>query len=569
MHWLLDTANTLGLLLLIGGPVYRALANGAWGEAAVGEILARRVFIVMAFGLIVFLATSLLAISDQNPMFTHTLLASVFFMACFIAEQPNFGALRALAVFSGAGLLLVQVQVSHAAAEPGFLPLVAVAMHWLAAATWGGAALHIALQPWRQFANSAANGSLRRLLARYALLSLVAVALLALSGGLLAFVHIHNADAMSTSVYGSAFRAKSLVVAVLLFTLTINLLGTRRAPGATPAEPKARPGLRRSISVEALVVAAAVAATGVLAVSTPPALAPFLNPQTWIVGEQPAALAVALQPVAGRVSRVRFEIASAQGSETLSDSARVHLSMLTDSGDAGVHEVEALPIGQATFLAETVLARPGQWRLELIIDMPDGASRRVQETVSLPGPPLESDMRAALHLTTIAYSSANVITFVTGLLLFSVALWSARLCLRRAAPGWLMPFGFVSALVGGFLVLSVMFVKTYPSSFWPNPQPYTAPVIRDGDALYREHCADCHGLAGRGDGPWAVANRGSIPDLTAPHMDTHTDGEMYWWNRYGIPSLAMPALGDELDDDENWKIINFVRSLRHGMPPEN
>ena len=52
-------------------------------------------------------------------------------------------------------------------------------------------------------------------------------------------------------------------------------------------------------------------------------------------------------------------------------------------------------------------------------------------------------------------------------------------------------------------------------------------------------------------------------------MDTHTDGEMYWWNRYGIPSLMMPALGDELGDDDNWKIINFVRSLRHGMPPEN
>jgi len=31
----------------------------------------------------------------------------------------------------------------------------------------------------------------------------------------------------------------------------------------------------------------------------------------------------------------------------------------------------------------------------------------------------------------------------------------------------------------------------------------------------------------------------------------------------------MPALGDELGDDDNWKIINFVRSLRHGMPPEN
>ena len=100
LHWLIDTANTIGLLLLIGGPVYRALANEAWGDPALGERLARRAFTLMAFGLVLFLSTSLLTISDRNPMFTHTLLASVFFVACFISEQPNFGAVRALAVQS-------------------------------------------------------------------------------------------------------------------------------------------------------------------------------------------------------------------------------------------------------------------------------------------------------------------------------------------------------------------------------------------------------------------------------------------------------------------------------------
>lgn len=568
MLWLTDTVNTLGLLLLLGGPVYRLLSAPAWSDPATAETLGRRVFIVMAAGLGLFLVTSLMTISARNPVFTHTLLASVFFVAWLIAEQPNFGVVRILAACSGIGLLAIQVQASHAFGEPGVIAMAGSALHWLAAAAWGGAALHIALQP-RPAVVTAEPGrfcdSLRR---RWAWFSLVALGALAVSGGLLGYIHIHNVDALNTSTYGTAYKLKLLVAAALLLTLSRHLFVSVAAKH--DASPDTAPAhVRRVAAVEALVVVALAAASGVLASTTPPSLGPFLNPQTWVIGDAPGDVRLALQPVAGRSSQVRFEISAAENAPPLPDSARVRLTMVTATGDAGQRDIEALPIGQSTFYAEAVLARPGDWIIELAIDLPDGTSRDIQDNVHLPGPPLQSDMVPTLYLATIGYTPANVLTFVTGLLLLGTAAWSVRLALRRAAPAWLMPLGFVSALGGGFLVLSVMFVKTYPSSFWPNPQPYTANVIREGDMLYREHCAECHGLAGKGDGPWAVATRGSIPDLTAPHMDTHTDGEMYWWNRYGIPSLDMPALGERIGDDENWKIINFVRSLRHGMPPEN
>ena len=131
----------------------------------------------------------------------------------------------------------------------------------------------------------------------------------------------------------------------------------------------------------------------------------------------------------------------------------------------------------------------------------------------------------------------------------------------------MMPAGLANMMLGGFLVLSVTFVKTYPSSFWVNPQPFTTEVVQHGETLYRAHCADCHGVTGRGDGPWAIEDRGSIPDLSSPHMDSHTDGEIFWWIKYGIPSLDMPALGGELSSDDNWAVINFLRSLRHEIPP--
>jgi len=42
------------------------------------------------------------------------------------------------------------------------------------------------------------------------------------------------------------------------------------------------------------------------------------------------------------------------------------------------------------------------------------------------------------------------------------------------------------------------------------------PVIRpvDGASIFRNYCAACHGLDGRGNGPVSKALKGAVPDLT-------------------------------------------------------
>lgn len=40
------------------------------------------------------------------------------------------------------------------------------------------------------------------------------------------------------------------------------------------------------------------------------------------------------------------------------------------------------------------------------------------------------------------------------------------------------------------------------------------PVARSGPVLYRQYCASCHGISGRGDGPVAKSLRVEVPDLT-------------------------------------------------------
>ncbi len=44
------------------------------------------------------------------------------------------------------------------------------------------------------------------------------------------------------------------------------------------------------------------------------------------------------------------------------------------------------------------------------------------------------------------------------------------------------------------------------------PVPYSKP--ESGAAMYKDYCAACHGLTGKGDGPAAVALKSPVPDLT-------------------------------------------------------
>jgi mono/diheme cytochrome c family protein len=129
-----------------------------------------------------------------------------------------------------------------------------------------------------------------------------------------------------------------------------------------------------------------------------------------------------------------------------------------------------------------------------------------------------------------------------------------------------MPVSMANVALGAYLMLSIIFVRTYPTAFWTNPEPYTAQVIERGAVIYSAACAKCHGVFGKGDGPWAIENRGSIPALDGPHLDVHTDGDIFWWITHGIPSLDKPAQDVELTENERWAVINYTRSLRHGIP---
>ncbi|PON19491.1 hypothetical protein C2W62_02445 [Candidatus Entotheonella serta] len=119
---------------------------------------------------------------------------------------------------------------------------------------------------------------------------------------------------------------------------------------------------------------------------------------------------------------------------------------------------------------------------------------------------------------------------------------------------------------GGVLGLSVVLVDAYPTTYMKNPLPLQTDVVGRGETLFRTHCSVCHGQTGRGDGPAAAGLNPKPADLTAEHVDDHTDGDIFWWLNYGIAGTAMPSFKATLSDIERWELIRFIRSLRHGVP---
>ncbi len=94
------------------------------------------------------------------------------------------------------------------------------------------------------------------------------------------------------------------------------------------------------------------------------------------------------------------------------------------------------------------------------------------------------------------------------------------------------------------------------------------PPLADGKALYREHCAGCHGADGSGDGPLAKELRFKPRAFKEGKFAFgNTSDAMRKTVQSGIPDaqgFRMPAFAAVLKDDEVAAVVEFARSL---IPP--
>jgi putative copper resistance protein D len=125
--------------------------------------------------------------------------------------------------------------------------------------------------------------------------------------------------------------------------------------------------------------------------------------------------------------------------------------------------------------------------------------------------------------------------------------------------------GFAAAGYGGHVVHSAVAIDSYPATYRRPAVTYHAISVANGKALYEASgCAVCHGLAGYGDGPAAQDLMPKPADLTAPHANAHTAGDLFWWLSYGVKQSAMPGFSESLSEEERWDLINYLRALSNG-----
>ena len=81
-----------------------------------------------------------------------------------------------------------------------------------------------------------------------------------------------------------------------------------------------------------------------------------------------------------------------------------------------------------------------------------------------------------------------------------------------------------------------------------------------GEELYVQHCKSCHGKEGYGDGTKAKELETEMRDLSAEEVQAQTDGELFYKSIIGRDE--MPNFEKKISDDEDqWMVINYVRSL--------
>lgn len=139
--------------------------------------------------------------------------------------------------------------------------------------------------------------------------------------------------------------------------------------------------------------------------------------------------------------------------------------------------------------------------------------------------------------------------------------------MRKPAPGTVARKQY-SGMVKGSLAREIYQYNIpadsleYAAKVLVNPIPLSPQAVEEGKVLYGRYCQACHGAGGTGDGKVAdqytgVANLVVKSKIVTEghifHVITHGKGRMW-------------PHGSQVNPDERWKIVHFVKSLGNTPP---
>ena len=111
--------------------------------------------------------------------------------------------------------------------------------------------------------------------------------------------------------------------------------------------------------------------------------------------------------------------------------------------------------------------------------------------------------------------------------------------------------------------------KAFPAIVIPPKPPVTSSLISSGKSEYQEAgCDQCHGIAGKGDGPSTKDLRDDwgkpIPpaDLTLKPFKSGPEPEdVYRTISTGLNGTPMPSYADALAPKERWALVSYILSI--------
>jgi mono/diheme cytochrome c family protein len=99
----------------------------------------------------------------------------------------------------------------------------------------------------------------------------------------------------------------------------------------------------------------------------------------------------------------------------------------------------------------------------------------------------------------------------------------------------------------------------------PNPVKSTPESLARAKKWWTLDCAMCHGKNGDGKGETASEMKLKIANFTDPAtLKDRTDGEIFYIIKNGHQD--MPPEGQRVKIEENWDLVNYVRSLSKNKP---
>ncbi|MBS0424842.1 MAG: CopD family protein [Proteobacteria bacterium] len=120
-------------------------------------------------------------------------------------------------------------------------------------------------------------------------------------------------------------------------------------------------------------------------------------------------------------------------------------------------------------------------------------------------------------------------------------------------------------VLGLAVALPPLTIQAYPETYRRPPVPFDVISIANGANLYAQHCVECHGSQGMGNGIKSRTLSTKLPDLlTEPHTAEHTPGDFYHWISYGMVNTDMPGYAKQLSEEDRWDLVNYVHALSRG-----